>query len=246
MPVPDLSTSQLEHLSDRSMPGRERTWVDGWVCRAADGVTSRANCCTPLGPIGDSISATVDAVDSWYRGRDLPTVFQLWEGADFAITTELDRRGYTTIEGAEVMARTLHDAPTAPASGHRIELDDGLERRLAVEDDADRLAELALSPLTKIVAGCWDGSRLRCSGVGVLDGAALGVFAMSTAPADRRQGLASSILAALLGEAVARDLDVAWLQVAPSNTGAKQLYERFGFATAHAYHYRAAPPLGLS
>ncbi|MEZ5229112.1 MAG: hypothetical protein R2710_21320 [Acidimicrobiales bacterium] len=246
MPVPDLSTSQLEHLSDRSMPGRERTWVDGWVCcAAADGVTSRANCCTPLGPIGDSISATVDAVDSWYRGRDLPTVFQLWEGADFAITTELDRRGYTTIEEQRswrARCTTLRLRPPA-ATG---------SSSMTVSNDA------LLSKTTPIDWPSWPCHRSPKSSpdVGTARGCVAAASVSSMAPPSgcspcRRPRRSTPGTRAVdprrtAGRGRARDLDVAWLQVAPSNTGAKQLYERFGFATAHAYHYRAAPPLGLS
>lgn len=100
----------LEQLSDRSMPGRERHLIGDWICRAANGVTGRANSCSPIGSPRGSIEQGIDEVEAWFVGRGLRPLFQLWEGCPSELVAELDRRGYATGEGAEVLTLELRSA----------------------------------------------------------------------------------------------------------------------------------------
>jgi ribosomal-protein-alanine N-acetyltransferase len=62
----------------------------------------------------------------------------------------------------------------------------------------------------------------------VLDQGELGNIAVD--PAFRRRGLARRLIALVLERAAARGVRELFLEVRPSNTGARQLYESFGFA----------------
>ncbi len=234
----------LIELSDRSMPGRDRFRIGEWVCRAANGVTGRANSCTAAGDPGASPSRAIAAAEEWYLDRDLRPLFQIWDGCDDEVIEALDERGYIHGEGAEVL--TLDLTPTSrSAAPAPVVVTEGRSGRVEGVEATDRLDELAMSSLPKLVATVPDdvGDGVRSSGIAVLDDAALGIFAMRTELHHQRRGLASSVLLALLSAGSVRGADTAWLQVMPTNAPAKRLYAGRGFQQSLAYHYRAAPTL---
>lgn len=226
------------------MPGSDRSHIGDWVCRAANGTTGRANSCTPLGVPGTSPAHAVAAAESWYLERGHRPLFQIWDGCDEGVIEVLDERGYVSGEGAEVLTLDLTTSRW-PVASAPVLITEGGSGRIAGIELTDRLEELAMSSLTKVVAtivGEADGDVVS-AGLGVVDSSALGIFAMRTEPLHHRRGLASSVLAALLAAGEKRGADAAWLQVMPSNAPAKHLYAAFGFQHALAYHYRAAPKL---
>jgi N-acetylglutamate synthase len=76
---------------------------------------------------------------------------------------------------------------------------------------------------------------------GSLSAGWLGLTAVEVAPAARRRGAATALLAGLVDHAVARGATHAWLQVAVDNTVARRVYAGLGFAEHHRYYYRWAP-----
>lgn len=242
MARPNPSAARLEEVSDRSMPGRQRHLVGTWICRAADGVTSRANSCSPSGATNRDLQEAVDEVEAWFRARGLPPRFQVWDGTSPGLCDAPDRRGYSEEEGAEVLVRDLSSGAW-PASDVATTVADGMAQLQdgATDAEAARLAELDLAALPKVtITAVTAQGHLMSRGVGVLDGDALGIFAMATAPEHRRQGRGAAVLAALLEEGRQRGAELAWLQVMQSNAGALRLYRNFGFEPQHRYHYRLA------
>jgi ribosomal-protein-alanine N-acetyltransferase len=70
----------------------------------------------------------------------------------------------------------------------------------------------------------------------------LHINTVAVAPGSRRQGLALALLRYVLGEAVARGIRRATLEVRASNAAAIALYERLGFQiTARREHYYTNP-----
>ena len=88
-----------------------------------------------------------------------------------------------------------------------------------------------------------DGGRVLAIARGSVDEGWIGVTAVEVDADQRRQGLATAVMRAILdwgrGHA-ARSR--AYLQVAEDNTAALALYDRLGFARHHGYHYTLAPP----
>ena len=73
----------------------------------------------------------------------------------------------------------------------------------------------------------------------VVDGRWAGFMAVEVAPGARRQGLATAVMAALAGRALAEGASAAWLQVESDNTAARAMYAGMGFDVHHAcHHYR--------
>ena len=64
-----------------------------------------------------------------------------------------------------------------------------------------------------------------------------GIFDVATDPRFRRRGLAQRVLAAGAAWAAGLGATTAWLQVSPSNTGARDLYARLGLVEVYRYTY---------
>ena len=78
----------------------------------------------------------------------------------------------------------------------------------------------------------------------VVDGRWAGSRRVEVAPAARRQGLATLVMAALAERALEEGASAAYLQVEADNAGARAFYDRLGFTAHHGYHYRRALPGG--
>jgi N-acetylglutamate synthase len=102
------SLQDLESLMDHAWPAPDRSESNGWVLRAASGVTQRANSVWPREPGTDSNGhhAALRAARLWYRDRRLPLIFQLFDDARSAgLHTLLDGEGFTRQSETLVMWR---------------------------------------------------------------------------------------------------------------------------------------------
>src|SRR5262249_24506372 len=73
---------------------------------------------------------------------------------------------------------------------------------------------------------------------GVLERGWCGIYGLTTVPAARGRGVASTMLHALAEAALAAGADDTYLQVERDNTKARALYDKLGFTVAAGYHYR--------
>jgi N-acetylglutamate synthase len=64
--------TNLERAAARHWRGTDEEWLGGWLLRAADGFTGRANSALPLGDPGMPLDDALAAVTGWYRARGLP------------------------------------------------------------------------------------------------------------------------------------------------------------------------------
>ena len=86
-----------------------------------------------------------------------------------------------------------------------------------------------------------DGGPPAAIGRCVVDGRWAGFAAVEVDPEQRRQGLATAVMAALARRALDEGASAAWLQVEADNAGARALYDGMGFAAHHAYHHYREP-----
>lgn len=116
--LPAAALPDLEAAMDAAWPALDRELSGGWVLRAADGVTQRANSIwprsEPLGTRDERLAALRDA-RAWYRGRRLPVIFQVSDTpGSSALNAVLDEEGFTRQSETLIMVRA---ADTAPAAG---------------------------------------------------------------------------------------------------------------------------------
>jgi len=226
-----------------------RPVAGGAACFAEDG--SPFNKVVGLGFGGVPGDAEFDEIERAYAGLVAPTQVELANLADPGIGLLLTGRGYRLVAFENVLGRSLEMAETRPASAE-------LDVRLSAEDELDAWVEVVttgfahpdeqgvpafeefpreiveraerdfvaagaqtyLAVRDGVVAG---GASMRMTdGVAQLTGAA-------TAPAHRRRGVQTALLAARLSDAAKAGCDIAVVTTAPGSKS-QQNVQRQGFA----------------
>ncbi len=247
--------AELEHIAARHWRGTEEARLGGWLLRAADGFTGRANSVLPLGDPGMPLDDAIAAVTRWYRARALPPMIAVplpLEGDSpcHQLDNHLSERTWLTRPGpAFVMVAGLDPSPSAG------DLPADAEFRVDAEPDDAWLAEypqknrqppvtrtVLLSAPAQVFASIRadDGEVLAIGRLSIADGWA-GITAVEVTRTRRRAGLGMALTRAICAEATARGARQVFLQVEIGNVPARTLYERCGFRYSHRYHYRVAP-----
>lgn len=249
---------ELEAVMDAAWPAPDREETGGWVFRAADGVTQRANSIWPRGEPAGSTHEHLQLLRqarAWYRHRRLPVIFQVFEDSrNAALNALLDDESFTRQSETVIMVRGAQSA-REPAAYSGVGLaDQPSEEWLRLWWSVDgRGGADSLATARGILEGCPalyalvrddDGvpaavGRLALPPAGVSRG---GLYAMATRPDARRRGYATRVVDALLAAGAARSLESYWLLVTAANHGAQELYARSGFREAGRYIYRQERP----
>lgn len=242
--------------------------VDGWWCKAAPDLPFR-RCNVAMPPVdaaedADRFAAGLEAVRAWYHDLGLRLIVQVssaldgWQevdgwlaGAGLGVEAPVD----LMVAGQEPTCDRCEAAAVATVDVQagideawartfgRIHGDDARQRDRA--EAYGRMLE-ALGDRALGASRSIDG-HVAGIGLGVLDRGWLGIFGMGTAPAHRRQGIATDVVWALRAAAAERNVANAYLQVEVDNAAAIALYEDLGFERSHGYHYRSEgedPTLG--
>jgi len=248
-----ISMDDLERIMVDGWPPVEREELGGWLLRAADGFTGRANSVLPLGDPGVPLSAAVDYCESWYDGRGLQRLFCLFGPEGFTVDDdplgrELLARAYEPFKNTMVLtASTGALPPEIPhASGARVQLDATPSPAWwqAWADSEDTTPDVARS----VMGGSPDQLFASLEVDGTLVGVSrlsfahvwAGVSALRVAPEHRRTGVAMQLMGALADESRARRMRSVYAQVTQANSPSLHLFERLGFSIHHEYLYLGA------
>lgn len=246
-PLSLADARRLEELSLNASGAFQSLVYDGWLLGYRAGPTKRLRCVNPFYASTLPVSEKIEYCVAFYRAAGLPPLFRL---LPFSQPPELDgvleRAGWVRFEPTLVMQADLEESPgermpTMPvdvvpvpewieASAALLELTDS-SRLTAIE----RARNYPLPHLGVLVRR--NGNVVGC-GLVKLEADAAGLFALTTAPALRGQGIGRAVVAALLAEARRRGARQAYLQVTAANAAAVALYAQFGFTTAYDYWYR--------
>lgn len=240
-----------------------------WVLRASGGVTQRANSVWPRnlqGMLADTpelgsspdLERSVSSASAWYRQRRLPLIFQIFDdsrsaghNASAGLNAVLDGQRFTRQSETLIMVRGMDALETLDDRPQRVELSDApTDEWLRLWWSVDgRGGQAELEVARAILTGCEsvyalvrddDGGPAAVGRLALVDGWG-GLYAMATSATHRRRGYGTMVLAALLDEGAARNLQGFWLLVTASNRGAQALYSRAGFVEQGSYLYRQAP-----
>ena len=256
-----VTMSDLERVMDAAWLAPDREDAGGWVLRAAEGVTQRANSIwprpTPDESHHDSPSLLRQA-RAWYRSRRLPVIFQIVDNPrNEALNGFLDAEGFTRQSETVIMVRDADGDEPVSDAGVEISAEPSAEwLRLWWSVDG-RGGDEALATARTILAGCpalyalvRDGDGVPAA-VGRLaippalpggPGAWGGLYCMATRSDARRLGYGTRVLQALSGAGAAQGLNGYWLLVTAANRGAQELYAKAGFREAGRYNYRQERP----
>ena len=235
----------LEHVGDRTWPTLERSWYDGWLLRASEGVTGRSNSATALYPSTIDVAEKMDVVEQWFEARDLPTIVRTLPITEPALADELVDRGYRHEDGAHVMTRDIGDAAAATSADVTSRPEAvWLQALSTFRDDRGEpevMRRMLLQLESAVYVSVSEGAEPVAIGMGASEGDTIALFNMNVAPSERRRGLGTTVLNTLLGWGRSHGASRAMLQVHTANKAAIAFYESAGFDHRYTYVYWVAP-----
>ncbi len=247
---------RCEPLLDQLMANAWRPLIEeqheGWRYRWSDGLTRRANSALAVGRTG-TVDDLVARAEDYYGLRGAPTLIQVsTASAPRGLPAYLQSRGYRSTARTFVQAAAIADVVERTESRFDIEIaatpsDEWFGTYWSVEatrgrTDTDmtlyRHVLLAPELPTVFAAARRDGKVVGVVQL-VVDRGWAGVQCMATAPSDRRQGVADSVLNGLAIEAAERGIGRMYLAVMATNDAGTALYASAGFRATHDYCYFA-------
>lgn len=236
----------LERAGLACWPGIETEWDGGWVRRAANGYTQRANSVQSLDPADEAdAEARIATAVAWFRARNIRPTFRVTPLAGPRVVAALDAAGWAQIDDSHVFAMELGSIEPDPRADICGILDpvflaaqaslqgypaDRAERLRAVLEHVD-------VPAVGIVVRDAGGEPVASGLFDVADGI---VYAgnIVTAAAHRRQGFGAALMRTGLAWGRSADARFAALNVAADNPAGQALYRSLGYERQHDYTYR--------
>ncbi|WP_157749722.1 GNAT family N-acetyltransferase [Jatrophihabitans sp. GAS493] len=236
----------LEEVCLRGWRPEEYAELGGWILRANDGFTMRANTVLPLKPPGIPVVEAISQAREWYAKRGLPLAFSVPTEARRLLDAELQELGWEPSLDVHVMTARLDVLPVADA---RFDIEVELGSRASAEwctlYKAGGMPAGGVELLNRhdraIFAQVRQEGQLVAIGRGVVDDGWLGIGAVEVAPSARRRGLATSVMSALSNWGRGNGATRSYLQVMSDNDPAVTLYRRLGYWVHHDYRYRSDP-----
>lgn len=235
-----------------SAPPQQR-WLDGWIVRYSPGKAKRARCINAVAtgrmPAAEKLALAAEV----FREAGLPMVVRITpftQPPDLDAT--LDSMGLARFDDTRVMVADLSRLPRRPlAAGLALEPAEpdryaqvvGELRGSPPEQRAAHAERLSHSPIPYQGMLVMQGREILACGQFAREGDLVGIYDVFTAETARNRGLATSLCAQLLNQAIAQGARTAYLQVDADNKPARSAYARLGFSDGYAYHYRAADPM---
>lgn len=252
----DATWSQRAPSLDALEQGAARAWPatvevaapGGWLLRATPGLDrGRSNHALPpcRELARDELPAAIERVRAFAQQHSIRAGIQVspLERHD-SLQRGLDARGWTTNWPVLVMVGEVGPVMRpGEAAGDRLLIDDRATPewlRAWAQCEPGRDVEAHAKTVFELLRGRAKFTRFGewAVAIGVEDQGLVGLFCLAVAPAQRRCGLGSEIVRALLA---CTSASAAYLQVEQSNTAAVSMYERLGFSEAYRYCHRTEP-----
>ena len=244
MALPSVLVTETAGL--KAWPGLETAHDGGWVLRAANGYTKRANSVQSLDPADDkNAEARILAADAWFRARNLTPVFRVTPLAGPAILSALDELGWARIDASHFFAMDL-GPQEAHARASILPIDHpeffAAQQKIGRSDDATMAKLRAVVgvltvPSCGIVLRNVEGDPVSTALMAIADGIVI-TGNVKTEPAERRKGHAAAMMRSGLAWAHSNGATVAALNVQADNPPAIALYQSLGYGYQYDYSYR--------
>ena len=236
-----LRVLELDEICNLTWPATENIENSGWLIRAADGVTKRANSILPLtasleaGAL-NNFEEKFAAAQVFYQNRNLPTIFQVALPTWQVLADKLHSIGAEETIRGNTMVADLSSAKQKVANNLEVRKSDQF---------SNEWLELQPTPgIEKILSGCAatylsivkEGKTVATCRIALAKGWS-SITRVYVHQDFRGQGLGKVIVAAALEASYEQGATKALLQVEASNAIAIGVYESLGFNFHHEYSY---------
>jgi len=238
----------IEELGANAWPAPIQQQLEGWRLRAGFGASRRANSVLASGP-APQFDGWQEEVEEFYRRWQLPVRYHITAASPPVLDGMLAEMGYTKDADTFVQGASCRDVLAVEnASQCEMVLYDKLEpewfevfmeieghppaKRRGYEEIMRRIGPRCLFVLARI-----DNEPVGI-GTAVLERGWAGLFNIAVAPSHRRGGIGTQTMRALTAWALQNGAANLYLQVLQSNEVALRLYDKLGFKTLYAYHFR--------
>ena len=236
-----LRVLELDQICNLTWPATEELENSGWLMRAADGVTNRANSVLPLvanlevGALTDFAEKLITAQE-FYQKRNLPTIFQVALPTWQLLSEKLRSIGAVeTIRGNTMVTDLTSSKQIVPAGFEIVQSNQFSDEWLAVQPTPG---------IEKILSGCTatyftiikNGQAIATCRIALAKDWS-SITRVYVHQDFRGQGLGKAIVAAALEASFEQGATKALLQVEASNAIAIGVYESLGFNFHHEYSY---------
>lgn len=245
---------QFQEFLINSWPAKHYYFLNGWILRFTEGVTSRANSVFPVRYTGtqESLDYDIDFVEKAYNAHRLQPIFTIPEFHEPKnLTEKLLDRGYYSFDHTIALGIKIEEI-------QRIEINDEFEYNILdtrVEEISEFLANFSkrnekeqkiiqkINQRIIIPKKCYMLTKYNNEIVGTLLAVLVPQGYMYIGdvfvhPDYRRQKVATSMLVKLIDKwAVAKGLKYIWLQVERNNIKALNMYFKFGMKKLYNYFY---------
>ncbi|MFW9831342.1 MAG: GNAT family N-acetyltransferase [Candidatus Thorarchaeota archaeon] len=250
LPVDQISN--LEQIASRAWPAKYTTEYGGWLLRATEGITRRANSVLPVkDPDTTDLDVALEYVQHFYADHKLPVRFQLTKASrPNDLDAFLDSAGLIIDMQVKVLTAPLTEIIIEEPEVGIVVFGSPWEDWFNAYQKFSGFDKPVIAVRGEIIhristekacAAAIMDEKIVGIGLGVLDQDWLGLFSLVTQEEYRRQHVATSITQSLVSWGLARGAQQGYLQVETQNTPARQFYKEIGFQEAYSYWYRVQP-----
>ncbi|MHA1200816.1 MAG: GNAT family N-acetyltransferase [Candidatus Heimdallarchaeaceae archaeon] len=239
----------LQEAVQKAWAAKDNVLYKGWILRLSEGITKRANSVLTLRYFGDNVSADIESVETIYRSRDLPVIFQI---ADYHqpenLIAILESLEYHPYDETIVMNRKLGDFQSTEGDS---KIDYTTEvgvadywfevlERLSNSSSA-RTAGIRnivnRSTFGKVTCYARESEEIIGTVLGIIEDNNIGIYNLIVDPNRRREGIGEKITLKIMLWAKNNGIDKVYLSVEKSNLGALALYKKLGYEEKYRYRY---------
>jgi len=245
--APDL-VWRIEHACFKAWPALHETEFDGWLLRAANGISRRANSANPLASASADIDAVLAACEQYYHAQNLAVILRLPSFIDPSIEERVLGLNYCTEGGTLVMHTPIDSARAQPYPHAEISAtptEDWLNAMSRLQHHSPEKSETYRKVVSLIsVPGGYallrDQGRPVSAAYGAIHDGMLVFESVVTAKDHRGKGHAKRMLAALIAWGRTAGANAVCLQVQADNP-AVALYTSLGLQPLYRYRYLREP-----
>ncbi|MHA2009078.1 MAG: GNAT family N-acetyltransferase [Promethearchaeota archaeon] len=251
------SEKQIKRFQEfliNSWPARHYFFLNGWILRFNEGVTSRANSVFPINynESQKTLNEDINIVEKAYKTYNLPPVFTMHEFYEPKnLKDKLLERGYHTYDHTHALGSPINDIQAKSlnkefefiiSNSREQEISDFLAKFSKWNEQEQNIIQ-KINNRIKVPKKCYVLTKYQNEVIGTLLAVLmpqgyLYIGDVFVHPNYRRRNVATSMLVKLIHDwKASKGVKTIWLQVEDKNRIALNLYNKLGMKKLYSYYY---------